>query len=57
MFSDFEFKIRLIRLEFIISKNKTFLYLKCQPTDSQSGVITITPQSQLCVWMTQKNFQ
>ena len=25
------------------------LYLNSQPTDSQSGVITITPKSELCV--------
>ena len=45
-FSYFVFKIRLIRLGFSF-KNKKILYLNSQPTDSQSGVITTTPQSQL----------
>ena len=45
-FSDFVFKIRLIRLGFSFSKQK-FLYLNSQPTDSQSGVIPTTPQSQI----------
>ena len=39
-FSDFVFKITLIRL---------ILHLNPQPTDSQSGVITTTPRSQLWV--------
>ena len=30
------------------------MYLNSQPTDSQSGVITTTPQSQLCVGDTEK---
>ena len=46
-FSYFEFKIRLIRLD--LSFRKKFLYLKSQLNDSQSGVLTITPKSQLCV--------
>ena len=48
-FSYFELKIRLIRLIRLglsFQKQK-FLSLNSQPTDSQSGVITITPQSQL----------
>ena len=45
-FSCFEFKIRLIRRGISFQKQK-FLYLNSQPTDSQSGVITITPKSQL----------
>ena len=36
VFSDFIFKIRLIRLGFSLSKKtKKFLYLNSQPTDSQ----------------------
>ena len=47
-FSDFVFKIRLIRLDFSFKKLKSpVLYFKSQPTDSPSGVITITPKSQL----------
>ena len=43
-FSDFVFKIRLIRLGFSFKKLKIpVLYLKSQPTNSQSGVIPITP--------------
>ena len=42
-FSDFEFKIRL---GFCVQKQE-FLYLNSQPTDSQSGVLTTTAQSQL----------
>ena len=42
-FSNFEFKIRLIRLGLSFQKQK-FLYLNSQPIDSQSGV---TPMSQL----------
>ena len=50
-FSDFVFKIRLIRLGFFFKKLKIpVLYLNSQPTDSQSGVITITPKSQLWMW-------
>ena len=45
-FSDFVFKIRLIRLGFSFQKQK-FLYLTLQSTDSQSGVLTITPKGQL----------
>ena len=48
-FSDFVFKIRLIKLGFSFKKNKEFLYLNSQPTDSQSGAITIIPKSQLWV--------
>ena len=51
--NDFVFKIRLIRLGFSYWKQK-FLYLNSQPTDSQSGVITTTPQSQLWVGDTEK---
>ena len=40
--SYFVFKIRLIRLGFSFKKLK-ILYLNPQPTDSQSGVTTITP--------------
>ena len=43
-FSDFVFEIRLIRLGFSFQKEK-ILYLNSQITDSQSGVITITPQT------------
>ena len=46
VFSDFVFKIRLIRLGFPFQKQKC-VYLNPQPTDSQSGVLTITPQNQL----------
>ena len=43
-FSDFAFKIRLIRLGFFFKKIKTpVMYLNSQSTDSQSGVITVTP--------------
>ena len=45
-FSYFKFKIRLIKLDFSFQKQK-FLYSNWQPTDSQSGVITITPKDQL----------
>ena len=41
-FSDFEFKIRLIRLGFSFQKH---LYLNSQPTDNQSAIITITLKS------------
>ena len=44
-FSYLEFKIRLIRVGFY-PKSKIPVF-KLQPTDSQSGVITITPKSQL----------
>ena len=47
-FSDFVFKIWLIRLGFYFPKQK-ILYLNSQPTDSQSGVLTTTAQSQLWV--------
>ena len=54
-FSDFVFKIRLIRLGFSFKKLKIpELYLNSQPTDSQSGVLTITPKSQLWVGDTEK---
>ena len=43
-FSYFEFKITLIRLGLSFQK-ENILYLKSQPTDSQSGVITIVPKS------------
>ena len=46
VFSTFVFTIRLIRLGFSFQQQK-FLYLNPQPTDSQSGAITITPKSQL----------
>ena len=52
-FSDFVFNIRLIRLGFL-SKNKKILYFNPQPTDSQPGVLTTTPQSQLWVGDTAK---
>ena len=52
-FSNFVFKIRLIRLGFSFQKQKN-LYLNPQPTDSQSGVLTTTPQSQLWVGNTEK---
>ena len=52
-FSSFEFKIRLIRLGLSFQKQK-FLYLNSQPSDSQSGVLTITPESQLWVGDTEK---
>ena len=43
-FSDFVFKIRLIRLGFSFKKLKSpVMYLNSQPTNSQSGVIIITP--------------
>ena len=42
----FEFKIRLIKLGISFQKQK-FLYLNSQPIDSQSGIITITPKSQM----------
>ena len=41
VFSDLVFKIRLISLGFSFRKQKV-LYLNLQPTDCQSGVITIT---------------
>ena len=47
-FPYFEIKIRLIRLDLYFQKQK-FLYLNSQPTDSQPGVISITPKSQLWV--------
>ena len=48
-FSDFVFKIRLIRLGFSFKKNFKIpvLYLNSKPTDSQLGVITTAPQIQL----------
>ena len=52
-FSYFEFKIRLIRLSLSFQK-QNFLYLNSQPTDSQSGVTTITPKSGLWVGDTEK---
>ena len=43
-YSYFVFQIRLIRLGFFFKKLKIpVLYLNSRPTDSQSGVITITP--------------
>ena len=62
-FSYFEFKIRLIKLGLSFQKQK-FVYLNSQPTnsqsevptDSQSGVIIITPKSQLYVEGTVKAF-
>ena len=53
-FSDFIFKIRLIRLGFSFQKAKQVLYLNSQPTDSLSGVLTTTPQSQLWEGDTEK---
>ena len=35
-------------------KSQKFLYLNSLPTDSQSGVLTTTPQSQLWVGDTEK---
>ena len=52
-FSYFEVKIRLIRLCLSFQKQK-FLYLNSEPTDSHSGVMTITPKSQLWVEDTEK---
>ena len=52
-FSDFVFKIRLIRLGFSFQK-QNFLYLNPQSIDSQSQVLTTTPQSQLWVRDTEK---
>ena len=52
-FPYFEFKIRLIKLSISIQKQK-FQYLNWQPTDSQSGVITITPKDQLRAGDTEK---
>ena len=52
-FSYFEFEIRLIRLGLSFLKQK-FQYLNSQPTDSLSGVSTITPKSQLGVGDTEK---
>ena len=51
----FEFKIRLIRLALSFQKHK-FLCFNSQPTDFQSGVITIIPKSQLCEGDTDKAF-
>ena len=48
VFSDFVFKIRLIRLDFSFQKQKC-LHLNPQPTNLQPGVLTTTPQSQLWV--------
>ena len=53
-FSDFVFKIRLIRLDFSFQKKQKLLYLNSLPADSQSGVLTTTPQSQLRVEDTEK---
>ena len=53
-FSDFGFKIRLIRRDVFSKKSQKFLYLNSLPTDSQSGVLTTTPQSQLWVGDTEK---
>ena len=52
-FSRFVFKIRLIKLGFSFQKQK-ILYLNPQTTDSQSGVLATTPQSQLWVGETGK---
>ena len=49
----FEFKIRL---GFSFQKQK-ILYLNSQPTDSQSGVITITPKKQRWVGGDPESFQ
>ena len=46
IFSYFEFKIKLIRLDLSFQKYK-WLYLNSQPTDFQSEVITIISKSQL----------
>ena len=46
--SYFEFKMRLIKLGLSFQKQKS-LYSNSQLTDSQSGVMTITPKSQLWV--------
>ena len=48
-FSDFVFKIRLIRLDFFLSKNKILVF---EPP--VSGVLTTTPQSPLWVGDTEK---
>ena len=53
VFSDFEFKIRLIRLVLSFQKQK-ILDLNSQPIDYQPGVMTITPKSQLWVGDTEK---
>ena len=45
-FSDFVFKIRLIRLCLSFPKQK-ILCLNSQPTDSQSGILPTTAQNQL----------
>ena len=50
-FSDLVFKIRLIKLDFSFQKQKNPTF---EPTDSQSGVLTTTPQSQLWVGDTEK---
>ena len=52
-FSYLEYKIRQIRLGLSFPKEQ-FQYLNSQPTGSQSGVITITPKSQLGVEDTEK---
>ena len=50
---DETYKIRPIRLDISLQKHK-ILYLNSQLTDSQSGVITVTPKSQLGVGDTEK---
>ena len=52
-FSDFVFKIRLIRLGFSFPKIDA-QYLNSLPTDSKQGVITNTPKSYLWVRDTKK---
>ena len=52
-FSYFKFKIRLIKVGLSFQK-QNILYLNSQLADSQSGVITITPKSQLWVGYTEK---
>ena len=52
-FSDFVFKIRLIKLGFSFQKTKIPV-LNSQPTDSHQGVLTTTPQSQMWVGDTEK---
>ena len=53
-FSEFLFKIRLIRLGFSFHKNQKLLYFNSQPTDFQSKVLSTTPQRQLPLEDTEK---
>ena len=55
-FSDFVFKIRLIKLGFSFQKQK-FLYLKPWPTDSQSGSHNHCTKKADCEREEQKSFQ